>query len=241
MRHGARKPGVFREKGEYAGASAFGGDKRREIATPCCAPFLARALCYGPAAWRFIDRQWGGTNENSVCNSVGGCHRLRNWCCCITRLHAQAKPPVYYVAEIDVSNPEAYAKEYAPKAQANIKAAGGRFLAIGGSAAAGPKVTALDGEAPKRAVVQVWDSMEKIEAWQNSAEEKKPGRLVTNSSSAASLSKDCLNSLSALVTWGPSRLDGPAARATADRFRRTGGVLGRVAVNTVRADAARPS
>jgi hypothetical protein len=26
-------------------------------------------------------------------------------------LHAQAKPPVYYVAEIDVTNPEAYAKE----------------------------------------------------------------------------------------------------------------------------------
>ena len=32
-------------------------------------------------------------------------------------LHAQAKPPVYYVAEIDVSNPDAYAKEYAPKAR----------------------------------------------------------------------------------------------------------------------------
>jgi hypothetical protein len=31
-------------------------------------------------------------------------------------LHAQAKPPVFYITEIDVSNPEAYAKEYAPKA-----------------------------------------------------------------------------------------------------------------------------
>ena len=48
-------------------------------------------------------------------------------------LHAQAKPRVYFVAEIDVTNPDAYAKEYAPKAQAIIKAAGGRFLAIGGS------------------------------------------------------------------------------------------------------------
>ncbi|HXA24117.1 MAG TPA: DUF1330 domain-containing protein [Acetobacteraceae bacterium] len=85
-------------------------------------------------------------------------------------LHAQGKPPVYYVTEIDVSNPEAYAKEYAPKAQAIIKAAGGRFLAIGGAAASGPKVTAFDGEAPKRAVVQVWDSLEKIETWFNSAE-----------------------------------------------------------------------
>jgi uncharacterized protein (DUF1330 family) len=79
-------------------------------------------------------------------------------------LHAQAKPPVYFVAEIDVTNPDAYAKEYAPKAQAIIKAAGGRFLAIGGSAATTGTVTAFDGDAPKRVVVQVWDSMEKIRA-----------------------------------------------------------------------------
>jgi uncharacterized protein (DUF1330 family) len=84
----------------------------------------------------------------------------------IQGLHAQAKPPVYYIAEIDVTNPDAYAKEYAPKAQAIIKASGGRFLAIGGAAATGAKVTAFDGEPPKRAVVQVWDSVEQIQAWQ---------------------------------------------------------------------------
>src|SRR5437588_8883445 len=85
-------------------------------------------------------------------------------------LHAQAKPPVYYVAEIDVTNADAYGKEYAPKAQALIKAAGGRFLAIGGAAGAGAgKVTAFDGEAPKRATVQVWDSMEQYQAYRNSA------------------------------------------------------------------------
>jgi uncharacterized protein (DUF1330 family) len=85
-------------------------------------------------------------------------------------LHAQAKPPVYFVAEIDVTNPDAYAKEYAPKAQAIIRAAGGRFLAIGGSAATTGTVTALDGDAPKRVVVQVWDSMEKIRAWRANPE-----------------------------------------------------------------------
>ena len=85
-------------------------------------------------------------------------------------LHAQAKPPVYYVAEIDVTNPDAYAKEYAPKAQALIRAAGGRFLAIGGSAATSGAVTAFDGDAPKRVVVQVWDSMEKIRAWRANPE-----------------------------------------------------------------------
>jgi hypothetical protein len=30
-------------------------------------------------------------------------------------LHAQAKPPIYYVAEIDVTNPDAYGTEYAPR------------------------------------------------------------------------------------------------------------------------------
>ena len=85
-------------------------------------------------------------------------------------LHAQAKAPVYFVAEIDVTNPDAYAKEYAPKAQAIIKAAGGRFLAVGGSAATTGTVTAFDGDAPKRVVVQVWDSMEKIRAWRANPE-----------------------------------------------------------------------
>ena len=84
-------------------------------------------------------------------------------------LHAQAKAPVYLVSEIDVTNPEAYGKEYAPKAQALIKASGGRFLAIGGVAGAGAgKLTAFDGEAPKRVTVQVWDSMEQYQAYRNS-------------------------------------------------------------------------
>jgi uncharacterized protein (DUF1330 family) len=85
-------------------------------------------------------------------------------------LHAQAKPPVYYIAEIDVTNPDAYAKEYAPKAQALIKSLGGRFLAVGGAATTIGKVTAFDGEAPKRVVVQAWDSMEKIQAWRANPE-----------------------------------------------------------------------
>jgi uncharacterized protein (DUF1330 family) len=89
----------------------------------------------------------------------------------IQGLHAQAKAPVYYISEIDVRDPDAYAKEYAPKAQAIIKAAGGRFLAVGGVAGnlAG-NLTAFEGEAPKRVTLQVWDSVEKIKAWRASPE-----------------------------------------------------------------------
>jgi uncharacterized protein (DUF1330 family) len=82
-------------------------------------------------------------------------------------LYAQATPPVYVVAEIDVQNVERYTKDYVPKAQALIKSMGGRFLA------AGQKVTQLEGEPPKaRVAVQVWPSMDKIQAWQKSAELK---------------------------------------------------------------------
>jgi uncharacterized protein (DUF1330 family) len=87
----------------------------------------------------------------------------------VNGLHAQAKAPLYLVTELDVTNPDAYGKEYAPKAQALIKASGGRFLAIGGVAGAGAgKVTAFDGEAPKRATLQVWNSMEQYQAYRNS-------------------------------------------------------------------------
>jgi len=79
-------------------------------------------------------------------------------------LHAQAKPPIYQITEIDVLNQEAYLKDYAPKAQAVIKAAGGKFLAAGG------KTTTIEGEPPKsRVVLQQWDSLEKIQAYRNSA------------------------------------------------------------------------
>jgi uncharacterized protein (DUF1330 family) len=84
----------------------------------------------------------------------------------VTGLHAQAKPPVYLITEIDVTNPEAYAKEFAPKAQATIREAGGRFVAIGGTAGVGAKpITAMAGTPPKRITIQVWDSTEAINKW----------------------------------------------------------------------------
>ena len=79
-------------------------------------------------------------------------------------LHAQGKPPVYQIVEIDVLNQDGYLNDYAPKAQAAIKAAGGKFLAAGG------KTTTIEGEPPKnRIVIQQWDSIEKIAAYRASA------------------------------------------------------------------------
>jgi uncharacterized protein (DUF1330 family) len=100
----------------------------------------------------------------SVLTAIGGAAAVQG-------LHAQGKPTVYLVTEIDVSNPEAYGKEFAPKAQASIKAAGGRLVAIGGSAGAGAKaVTALEGTAPKRVAIQAWDSMDALMKWYKGAD-----------------------------------------------------------------------
>lgn len=84
-------------------------------------------------------------------------------------LHAQAKAksPVYVVAEIDVTNLDAYVKEYAPKAQALIDKSGGKRLA------ASQNVTSFEGQPPaKRVAIQLWASNEQYKAYRNSAEFK---------------------------------------------------------------------
>src|SRR5215218_10545702 len=84
----------------------------------------------------------------------------------IQGLHAQAKAPLYLITEIDVKDADKYGAEFAPKAQATIKAAGGKFIVIGGTAGAGAKpVTALSGTPPKRVTIQLWDSMEAMNSW----------------------------------------------------------------------------
>jgi uncharacterized protein (DUF1330 family) len=89
----------------------------------------------------------------------------------ITGLHAQAKPKFYLISEIDVTNPEAYGKEFAPKAQATVKASGASFVLIGGSSGAGAKpIAAIEGTPPKRITVQAWDSLDAINAWFKSAD-----------------------------------------------------------------------
>jgi uncharacterized protein (DUF1330 family) len=90
----------------------------------------------------------------------------------VQSLHAQAKPPAYVVTEIDVTNLDAYLKEYAPLAQASIKAAGGRQLAVG------QNVVALEGTPPKKRVsIQQWESIEKAQAWRTSAPYKEARKI----------------------------------------------------------------
>ena len=78
-------------------------------------------------------------------------------------LHAQAKPKAYIITESEVIDAAGLAA-YGPVAQAAIRAAGGRSLAP-----ATTKAVAFIGEAPKRVGISEWESMEKAQAWRNSA------------------------------------------------------------------------
>jgi uncharacterized protein (DUF1330 family) len=79
----------------------------------------------------------------------------------IQGLHAQATPKAYVITEIEVINQEAQ-NAYIPKVGEVIKSTGGTYLARGG------KIVALEGEAPKRVTIVVYDSLEKAQASRNS-------------------------------------------------------------------------
>jgi uncharacterized protein (DUF1330 family) len=85
----------------------------------------------------------------------------------VQALHAQSKPPVYFISEKQVTDPVGYKTKYGPLARASIKAHGGRILAAG-------QVTPIAGDPPKgRIVILAWGSVEQAREWFNSPDYKK--------------------------------------------------------------------
>ena len=82
----------------------------------------------------------------------------------VERVNAQAKPPVYFIVENDISDVQSYIKEYAVHARDMIKARGGRYIAAGDA-------TTFAGEPPKsRVAIFEFDDNQQIEAFLNSPE-----------------------------------------------------------------------
>jgi uncharacterized protein (DUF1330 family) len=73
-------------------------------------------------------------------------------------VHAQAKPPAYTIAEIEITDPATF-KKYGEGTGIGIPAAGGRFIVRGG------KTFVINGAPPKQIVVIQWDSLEKAQAY----------------------------------------------------------------------------
>jgi uncharacterized protein (DUF1330 family) len=66
----------------------------------------------------------------------------------VSVLHAQAKLPAYAFVEIDVKDQDGYTKDFLPKAQANIKEGGGKYIAGGFN-----KAISMSGSPPPARVV----------------------------------------------------------------------------------------
>ena len=80
-------------------------------------------------------------------------------------VHGQGKTPAYTVAEIEVTDATTF-KPYAEETRSSIPAAGGRFIVRGG------KTFVVNGAPPKQIVVIQWESLEKAQAFFESASYK---------------------------------------------------------------------
>ena len=82
----------------------------------------------------------------------------------VERIHAQStRPPAaYYVVELDVTNEDIYSKQWSPKAEETIRAAGGVYLVRSAN------VERIEGAAPKRLLITKWEKLDKLAAWRES-------------------------------------------------------------------------
>ena len=77
-------------------------------------------------------------------------------------LHAQAQPPAYAIAEIEVTNQDGYVKEYLPPSSKALLDNGAKYLARGS------RTVSIKGEPPKRIVLLTFEDFEKAQAAFNS-------------------------------------------------------------------------
>ncbi len=78
-------------------------------------------------------------------------------------LHAQARPPAYTIAEVEVTDPATYQQYIA----VGVPPSAGRFIARGG------KTYIVNGEPPKRIALIQWESFERAKAFYESEEYKR--------------------------------------------------------------------
>jgi uncharacterized protein (DUF1330 family) len=90
----------------------------------------------------------------------------------VQTLLAQAKPPVYVVTEIDVTNVDAYTKEYVPVVRPIIAKSGGKLVAVS------QNPIPLEGAPEKsRVAINVFESLEKAKAWREAADYKEARKI----------------------------------------------------------------
>lgn len=76
-------------------------------------------------------------------------------------LHAQAKPPAFTIAEIEVIDPTGF-QDFAKRNGAGMTAAGGRVLALRG------RIVTSEGTPPKGIALIAWESLDQATEYFNS-------------------------------------------------------------------------
>ena len=85
----------------------------------------------------------------------------------IQGLHAQAKPPTYVVVALrKITDAASFKTGVVDKAAAAMAGSGGKYVIRT------DKITSLDGTPPERLVLIAFESVEKAQAWHNSAAQK---------------------------------------------------------------------
>jgi uncharacterized protein (DUF1330 family) len=87
-------------------------------------------------------------------------------------LHAQAKAPVYVVTEIDVTNVDAYTKEYVPVVRPALAKSGGKLVAVSQN-----PMTLEGTPQTSRVAINVYESLEKAKASREAAEYKEARKI----------------------------------------------------------------
>ena len=84
----------------------------------------------------------------------------------IQTLHAQAKPPGYVIAEVNVKDPNGYKKDFLPVIVPIIQAEGGDYLAAGGQT-----VSFVGAPPPNRVVIVQYESLSEAQEWWGKAKD----------------------------------------------------------------------
>lgn len=97
--------------------------------------------------------------RNSAKVGLGMCAGFGLGVIAVQAIHAQAQPPAYVISEIDVTDAEAYAKEYVPLANKALADSGQKRLAFGS------KTISISGTPPaSRIVLSVFENLDKAKA-----------------------------------------------------------------------------
>jgi uncharacterized protein (DUF1330 family) len=91
----------------------------------------------------------------------------------VQALHAAAKPPAYVVGEVDVTNHDAFVKEYVPLAIKALAKGGYGYKAI----AVGGRAAGIEGEPPKRIVINAFANLDAALAAYNSPAYKEAAKI----------------------------------------------------------------